>query len=224
MEGILSYDSWLGGLIIKIADYICLFFLWVFFSLPIITIGSSTCAFYYTFNKVLVKERGYIGRSFIKSFKDNFKQATGVFVLQIIVSIVLALDCYYMFLFKEMINDILSRVILVSIVIAYMWTVYWFPYISCFEDKTRTVLKNCGLIMLRNIHWSITILILFVLMLLLMYKYTAGVFVIPAVYMALNGLIFNRILRKYMPMEIEEPECAGEELIDDITEEGENNE
>ena len=86
MKGIFNYDSWLGGHIIKIINYSYLFILWVLFSIPIVTIGASTCAFYYTFRKVLLKETGYISRTFLRSFKENFKQGTGMFLLQIVLN------------------------------------------------------------------------------------------------------------------------------------------
>lgn len=204
MNGIFGYDSWLGGKIYKMTDFFCLFFLWVLFSIPIVTIGASTCAFYYTFSKVLIKERGSIRSSFIKSFKENFKQTTGVFLLHIVVCSILVLNSYYTFILKGVFNDILSWVFFGNAVILYIWTKYWFPYISFIEDNTRTVLKNCWIIMVENIHWSLVILALLALMLLLMYFCPGVLLLLSVVYMALDGLIFNRIFKKYMPPETED--------------------
>ena len=46
LKGILGYDSKIGGILTKGIDYICLILLWVAFSLPVITAGASTCAFF----------------------------------------------------------------------------------------------------------------------------------------------------------------------------------
>ncbi|MBP3594368.1 MAG: YesL family protein [Lachnospiraceae bacterium] len=204
MKGFFSYDSWYGRLMVGITNCCYLFVLWVLFSLPVVTIGASTCAFYYTFSKVIIKERDYIGRSFIKSFKENFIQATGVFLLQIAIFFILGLSSYYLILFKGNFKDFFSWVFIGCVTIVYIWTRYWFPYISCFADKTRTVLKNCLMIMVGNIPWTFLILVLFAIWLLVIYKYTGWFLISWVAYMALNGLIFNHILKKYMPPEIED--------------------
>ena len=47
--------------------------LWILFSIPIITIGASSTALYYTVTKVIRHGRSYIFREFWQSFKSNLK-------------------------------------------------------------------------------------------------------------------------------------------------------
>ena len=202
MNGILGYNSFLGRLINKTVDYLFLFFLWVVFSIPVITIGASTCAFYYTFHKSLMLDRGYILRSFIKSFKENFKQATAVFVIQVIVWALVALNVYYLYVLRESFNSIISWIILVIAVLAILWTMYWFPYIAFFEDKTKTVIKNCRYLMFSNMPWTLTLIVLAVFMVFLMYQYSVGFLVVLIIYMALCGWIFHLIYKKHMPEDL----------------------
>lgn len=213
MNGILGYDTFLGRLINKTIDYIFLFFLWILCSLPIITIGASTCAFYYTFNKALINERGYIARSFFKSFKENFKQATGMFIIQAIIAVLLALNISYLYLLRETFNTLISWIILVLVSLAFLWTTYWFPYVAFFTDKTKTVLNNCRIIMVRHMPWTLAILALFIIMIVIAYKFSIALILMLAVDMALNGLIFSFVYKKYMP---EEP---GDKDIVESTEE-----
>jgi uncharacterized membrane protein YesL len=49
-------------------------FFWFVFSIPIVTIGASTVAAFSVALKMVDDEEGYIGRSFIKAFKENIKQ------------------------------------------------------------------------------------------------------------------------------------------------------
>ncbi|MBO5177756.1 MAG: YesL family protein [Lachnospiraceae bacterium] len=203
MVGIFNYDSGVINILNKLTDFVCLFVLWLLFSVPIVTFGASTSAFYYTFRKVIIKERGYLWRSFIHSFKDNFKQATGMFILQIVIGTILALNCYCLLLFRTVFNDVLCGVFFGCIAIVYNWTRFWFPYISCIEDKTKIVLKNCGQIMVRNIPWSLLLIAMFAGHLYLMYMYPHFCLLISAVYMALNGIVFNRVLNKYLPQDSE---------------------
>ena len=61
-------------------------------SLPIFTIGASFTAMYYVTLKLAENEEGYIARGFLKSFKQNFKQATIIWLILLFFGIVLVLD------------------------------------------------------------------------------------------------------------------------------------
>jgi len=52
--------------------------LWCICSIPIFTIGASTTAVYYVTLKLVRDEEDGTFRSFFKSFKENFKQATAI--------------------------------------------------------------------------------------------------------------------------------------------------
>ncbi len=60
----------------RVADLMILNFLVMICCLPIFTIGASYTAMHYVLLKMVRKEEGYLIRGFFKSFKQNFKQAT----------------------------------------------------------------------------------------------------------------------------------------------------
>ena len=76
MGRLLGLDSPPMKIMGKFADLICLNFLALFCCIPIITIGASMTALHYVALKIVRDEEAYITRSFFKSFKENFKQAT----------------------------------------------------------------------------------------------------------------------------------------------------
>ena len=53
----------------KISNIVILNFLYILFSIPIITIGASTTATYFVAMKIVQNEEGYIFRTFIKVLK-----------------------------------------------------------------------------------------------------------------------------------------------------------
>lgn len=55
-------------------DIIKINFLWLIFSLPVVTIGASTVAAFAVTNKMAEEREGYVGRQFIEAFKTNWKQ------------------------------------------------------------------------------------------------------------------------------------------------------
>lgn len=63
----------------KIGKIFLLNLLWLICSLPVFTIGASTTALIYTSMKLSDNE-GYWHQNFFSSFKENFKQATALFL------------------------------------------------------------------------------------------------------------------------------------------------
>ena len=92
MGGLFDYDSKLFQFLIRVCDLVFLSLLWIICSLPIITIGASTAALYYTTMK-LVRQRGdsAVGM-FFQSFKQNLKASLPVTLILLFVLYMLALD------------------------------------------------------------------------------------------------------------------------------------
>ncbi|MFQ7880190.1 MAG: DUF624 domain-containing protein [Blautia producta] len=73
----MEYDSPIMAGIGKVIDIIWLSTLWFICCLPIVTIGASTTALYYTSVKAIRKNRGYVTKTFFHAFKMNFFPRTG---------------------------------------------------------------------------------------------------------------------------------------------------
>ena len=74
----------------KVADLCILNIICLVCCIPIVTAGASITAMYYVTLKMVRNEEAYIVRSFFKSFKDNFKQATIINLIMIAVGAILA--------------------------------------------------------------------------------------------------------------------------------------
>ena len=85
----------------RLADFIILNLLWVVCSIPIITIGASTTALYTVMLKLVKNEEGYIAKGFLKAFKENFKQATVIWLILLVAGLLIGFDLYF---FKIRIN------------------------------------------------------------------------------------------------------------------------
>jgi len=64
-----------------LADVIFIGFIWLIFSLPIVTIGATTTALYYVCTKKRTGHDVYIFLNFWKSFKENFVKSTIIFLI-----------------------------------------------------------------------------------------------------------------------------------------------
>ncbi|MGN0351678.1 MAG: YesL family protein [Roseburia sp.] len=91
LDRIFNVDNPVFRAINTIGKIFLLDMLWLVCSLPIFTIGASTTALIYACMKIKDDE-GYVTANFFKSFKENFKQATVIFLLYLVVGIILGAD------------------------------------------------------------------------------------------------------------------------------------
>ena len=87
-----NLDSPVMVALTKMADLIIVNLLAFFCCLPIITVGASMTALHYVVLKVVRDEECYIVKSFFKSFKENFKQATVIWLIEVLLIIIFAAD------------------------------------------------------------------------------------------------------------------------------------
>ena len=95
LSGLFNYDNPVWRFIGKFWDVLILNVLWLVCSIPIVTIGASTTAMYYVTLKLARDEDGYTIRSFFKSFKENFRQATVIWLIFLAVVFLLGFDLYF---------------------------------------------------------------------------------------------------------------------------------
>ena len=136
-----SVDSPLYRFLSKLLDVIKLNFLWLLFSIPLITIGASTVAAMSVALKMVDDEEGYIGRGFFKAFKENWKQGTALWLITAAAAYAIYLD----FQFFEALegNPILFLIIgIVSIVLAVSALLYSYPLTARYENTLFRIINN----------------------------------------------------------------------------------
>ena len=219
-------NKWVQGLG-KLVDCVCLSLIWLACCLPAgmtfyvawqsptvvwgwlicwvlsILIGPATTALYYTVNKVIRHNRGYIWREFWHAFKTNFKQSAIVGLIMFALCLFFWLDCYIMYQFAQAgeQSGSLYVVFIVFIALALAWGCYLFPYIARFENTTKQAVKNAGLIALANLPWTVVVLVLLCAVCLAVYVMPLAAFIAPAFYMIVVNYILEKIFKKYMSEE-----------------------
>lgn len=84
-----SVDNVVWRSISKLGEIWILDLIWLLCCLPVITIGASTTALVYSCMK-LQKDEGHLLNNFFSSFKQNFVQATGIWLIYAVVGVLLA--------------------------------------------------------------------------------------------------------------------------------------
>lgn len=158
--GFLRYDSDFMVMLGRIADYVILNVLCVIFSIPLFTVGAAVTAKYYVAMKLARKEEPNVFKAFINSFRDNFKQATLLWLLSVFLSAFLAMDW---FLLKKtgMTNAVsFFQIALFVVTVLVVMSVFCvFPILARYHVTIRGAVRNAVLFSL--LHLPKMILVIF---------------------------------------------------------------
>ena len=108
----LKYDSPFMIKLRYLVDYILLGLLWLAASIPVITFGAATTAVFFTAEKSIHKAEGKMLATFWTSFGREFKQATILWLIELLLLAVWGLNIYL--LRENKIIDILSVLLLLT--------------------------------------------------------------------------------------------------------------
>ena len=206
----LSINSKFYHFMTKIADCMILSILWIVCSLPVITAGAATTALYYCVVKVIREERSSVFKEFRKAFKSNFKQSTIISAAVLVVTVLVTAigSAVYAMIQQQAALDKIYFVYLILLGFGTAWLHYIFSYIARFDAPLKTILKNTLVICLVNLPHSLSMMILFVIMIvLLILTFPASgmtLLLVPAVYALISSLMLEKIYSKYLPVEEQE--------------------
>lgn len=195
----------------RLADLFWLNLLFIVCCIPVITIGAATTALYYVTLKMAKDEEGYITRSYFKSFKENFKQATVIWIGFLVVGMIMMTDLRIVnggntaeILGSPALgNVIMVAVFLMGIVILMVGT-YIFPILAQFDNTIKNTAKNAFLISIRHLPYTIAMLVITAIPVVLIWFFPALFILVLILFSAtayFNSKLFNKIFVLYMPKE-----------------------
>ena len=163
----LSYDSKFGRIFLKISYACCLNTLWFICCLPIVTIGASTTALYYTSFKIAKDEGSFITTMFFRSFKQNFKQATIIWMIMLVTGLIIGADAILLYRLHltttgtaAVVWTLLLAVIFACMVLFVIVLFNIFPLLSIASNTTANMFKNA--FMIGTHYLFVTILVIFI--------------------------------------------------------------
>ncbi len=157
----LSLDSPLMQGLGKMADLMWLNVLTLICCLPVVTVGASLTAMNYMALKIARNEECYITRGFFKSFKENFRQATLIWLIILAVIAVLVGDFLIMGSSAAEFGALLRGVITAAAVLVVFTCMYVFPVLAKFENSIFRTLKNAFLMSLMQFPKTILMIIMY---------------------------------------------------------------
>lgn len=195
--------SRLNEIMNKFLDLVFLTVYWLVSCIPVFTIGAATTSLYYTTQKVIKNDRGYVSGEYWRAFKENFKTSTLCWLLHLLLGFLFADEayiCYQMWVDGQPIGW-LWILFLVLEAFNVMMALITLPYIARFDDRAKRVLKNSLLIMLANLPKSLLQLLLLAAFIIAVVYFPPMLLLAPASYMLLSSYILEKVFRKYMSPE-----------------------
>ena len=200
MGSFFDMDGGVMGTLGKITDVIILSILFLVFSLPIITIGASFTALYYTSVKCIRRERDYLFKSFLRSFKENFSEATILWLFILIASGILGLNLWFSGqITSGNLGFILSCIYGMMAFTVSVVAVYVFPLLSRFRMSKKKLIKTAFYMSIKHLPYSILLVVIFIASFMASYFVLPLIFVLPAAGTLLFSIPMERILKKYTP-------------------------
>ena len=214
MRKVFNFDGPVFSFMSRLADLAWLNIIYIVCCLPVVTIGAATTALYYVTLKMAKDEDSYITKSFFKSFKDNLKQATIIWIIFFIIIMISLMDFFVINggdIAKIFNSDSISNVMLFAIamlgVIVVFTLTYVFPILAQFDNTVVNTIKNAFFISIRHLPYTVAMILINIIPWVIMYL-SAATYVILLILFAtvayINSKFFNKIFVRYMPKEVEE--------------------
>lgn len=140
----------------KITDLVTLNILWLLCCIPIITIGASTSALYQVTLQIAENRDSYITKEFFKAFRENFRQATIVWLAVIVTGFVLLSDMFiisHFFTGSDM--SVILGLIFMILILLFAGSMYFFPVIAYFRNSTKKIFSNSFRLAFSNLRTTL---------------------------------------------------------------------
>ncbi len=214
MKGLFSVDSPAMIFLKKFGELLIANLLWALCSIPIVTIGAATTALYYVCFKVINHEDISIGKAFFRSFRENFKQSTAIWLVFLAVLIVTVLEISFVLRLSTIpptANTILLCVFGFVLLAWFLIYIYAFAFQAYFDNTIRNTVRNAVIFGISYYGYSILMIVADAVLLYIGLLYAP--IVIPVLPVVVNAYFMQKIFARHIPAA--EPE---------MTEEGKKNE
>lgn len=168
MGRIFDMNNKFFGFMSKVADLCILNIICVVCCIPVITAGASITAMYYVTLKMVRNEEAYIIRSFIKSFKQNFKQATIINLIMLLIGLVLYVDLNVSKVMQGGAGQIFHVIFMAFVLIYFILFLYVYPVLARFYNTIKNTIKNALFMAIRHLPYTVVMVLIAVCPLLLL--------------------------------------------------------
>ena len=211
---IFDLDSPLMNVLNKMAALMWLNSLTLIGCIPIITAGAAFTSMHYVALKIVRNEESYITRSFFKSFKTNFRQATLIWLLILLIAAVLGGDYYIITKSGIQFSSVLGILIMAAAVLVICTTLYVFPVLAKFDNTIMGTIRNAFIMSILQLPKTV---VMFVMAFFPLIIYLVSLRLIPIIFLFgfslpayASAMLYNKFFKKLEDQLLSEQEPAPE--------------
>lgn len=219
MSKLFAYDNPIWTMLGKVADALILSFFWLIFSLPIVTIGASTSALYYTTLKIAENKEGYLFKTFLKGFKESFSQST---IIWIVLGVVGGIMSFSIYMYQKVGSQVALTLLWSLLIFAFLYLMF-FTVIFALNARLSTGLGNLFamtfMVCIKHFSWVLLMTVTLVC------AVAASIFVFwPLLFLApggiafANSIILSKIIFPKYGWNLKDEDDPTGELTEEVTE------
>ena len=157
MGNIFRWDSPLMRVMMLITNLICLNLLWLLCCAPVITAGAATTAMYSVIFQYITKQDDSVLKPFFKAFKENFKTATPIWLLHLLIGAALGAEVFYLSQGAKLwIKVIFGILLFVYIGVS----AYFYPILARYHTSRKQALLNSFALSTRHLFTTFCVVVL----------------------------------------------------------------
>lgn len=160
MRDFFNIDNSFFRFLSRMADLMILNILFILCSLPVFTIGASLCALFYVLLKMRENEEGYIARSFLKAFRENFKKGTAIWLIMLFLGLIFRQDIGILRQKTGILAGVLRVIIYLLVILWGSTSVYVFPLQARFENTIKNTMRNALFMAAANVKQTVAMLVM----------------------------------------------------------------
>lgn len=191
------------------SDIIIVNLLFMVCSIPLFTIGASLTGLYRVTLKMMQGREGSVTRTFFEGFKNNFKQATIIWLILACFGGILYVDYRAMALLGDNLINIFRYGWFIVLLLYGFLLMYVFPLLATFENTIKNTIKNTFLMSISSLPYTLIILVIWTTPYFIMTKAVIrATIVTPLLFLTGFGLMaylsswcFRKVFVKFIPEE-----------------------
>ncbi len=160
MRGLFSIDSPLMRFLGRMGDLMILNLLFLLTSVPLATVGASLTALHYACMKLAAEEDSSVFRDYFRSFRQNFLQATAIWLLLVLFGLLTWYDLASVWDGAGPVDAVVRALGIVACLVLAILLLHAFAVLAKFSNTIRGTLKSSVAVALRHPGRTVSVFML----------------------------------------------------------------
>ena len=194
MHNLFNYENPFIQFLVRVGDLMILNVLFILCSLPVVTLGASLTALHRVTQNMLFEQEEPLIKAFFRAFRQNFKQSTLVWLVELVVIVSLVCDVLLVMAYFDggLAKAMYILVAVLAILVAGVFS-YLMPLIARYENGMRQQVNNAVVLAIIKLPKTI-ILVLMNLLPVILLLISVPVFVQTLIFWVIIGFAFVSFL------------------------------